>query len=142
MFPAHSLSSSTSSPLSCPCFQSIFLSLTSLLLLSPRLVSVGFGFSAFPSLILQKCHSGFRADLSLRVPLRKKRGKERKGEKRRGRNGERLCLREGHTEIEVTNLSKSPAETESATERQGKEKKERRLYRDLLLQEIHLNIPC
>lgn len=44
-------------------------------------------------------------------------------------------------EIEVTNLSKSPAETESATECQKKnERKERgRLVRNLL-QEIHLNI--
>lgn len=31
-----------------------------------------------------------------------------------------MCLREGQTEIEVTNLSKSPAERERATERQGK----------------------
>lgn len=74
--------------------------------------SVSFGFSAFPSLILQRRRSGFRADLS-KSPTEEERGKERERERdsRRGTNGGRLCLREGQTEIEVTNLSKSPAET-------------------------------
>lgn len=47
-----------------------------------------------------------------------------------------MCLREGQTEIEVTNLSKSPAETESVREKKGERG---RLERNLL-QEIHLNI--
>lgn len=52
--------------------------------------------------------------------------KEREGERKRdrGRNGGRLCLREGETETEVTNLSKSPAETESVTECQEKKREE------------------
>lgn len=77
-------------PLSLPCLQSVFLSpsLMSLLLLSP-LVNVSFRFSAFPSLILQRSHSGFRADLSKSPSEEGRRQKERKGE-----NGGRLCLRE------------------------------------------------
>ncbi len=52
----------------------------------PSLVSVSFGFSAFPSLILQKYHSEFRADLPLRVPLRKKGAKKEKdGEREKKR---------------------------------------------------------
>lgn len=35
-----------------------------------------------------------------------------------------MCRREGQTEIEVTNLSKSPAEAESATECQDKKREE------------------
>lgn len=38
------------------------------------------------------------------------RAKEIKREGGRGQNGVRLCLGDGETEIEVTNLSKSPAE--------------------------------
>lgn len=129
-------SSSSSSHLSLRCLYSIFLSLS----LASLLLSAcdSFDFSAFPSLILQRSHSGFRADHS-KSPTEEEWGKEISRERRRGQNGGRLCLRKGQTEIQVTNLSKSPAARESVTERQQK-KREGKLERDLL-QEIYLNIP-
>lgn len=87
-------------------FQSIFLPL-SLNVCSPPLVNVSFRFSAFP--LINTAEDSFRIqDKSLRLLLRKTGAKK----KRRGR----LCLREGKTEIKVTNHSKSPAETESVRE--------------------------
>ena len=110
----------------------------------PLLVNVSFGFfyffffPALPSLILQGSHSGFSADLSKSPTV------EDMGVKGgRGRNGGRLCLRVEETEMEVTNLSKSPAETGSATECQAEnERGERgRPERDLLYLNTQLMVP-
>lgn len=60
--------------------------------------------------------------LSLRVPLRKT-AANRERVRRSGRNGGRLCLREGETETEVTNLPKNPAEMENVTVSEKKKKR-------------------
>lgn len=48
-------------------------------------------------------------------PTEEDSGEQRERVRRSGRNGGRLCLREGETETEVTNLPKNPAEMENVT---------------------------
>lgn len=64
------------------------------------------------------------SSLSLsKSPTEEHSGEERERVRRSGRNGGRLCLREGETETEVTNLPKNPAEMENVTVSEKKEAK-------------------
>lgn len=133
----------TGLPHSFPASQSIFLplSLTSLLLHpTPHLVNVSFGFfSAFPSLILQRgIHDSGQLSLS-KSPTEEDSGEQRERVRRSGRNGGRLCLREGETETEVTSLPKNPAEMENVTvsEKKKEAKWEKGRPEKDLLQEAH-----